>query len=78
MTYEQRKETIEFMFRKMPELLTIDEVAKALRCGDKAIRRMLAEGTLPHVVVAQRYLIIKAYLIDYLIKSSAGGVDDEG
>ena len=39
------------MTNRSPRLGSVKDAARELRCGDKTIRRRLADGTIPHVRV---------------------------
>lgn len=59
----------------MPDLLTVDEVARILRCDPTTVRRWIQQGTLeavilPHVNERQAYRIKRAVL-DKLLTTPA-------
>ncbi len=66
MANEQNRSIIAKMLKSYPELLTIKETMKILRCGEKSLRKMLTDGQISYIMIAQRYLIVKEYLIDYI------------
>lgn len=66
MKNDQNRSILSKMLKSYPELLTIKESMKILRCGEKSLRKMLSDGQLTHIIIAQRYLIVKEYLIDYI------------
>ena len=53
----------------MPELKTIDEVAPALRVKPVTVRRLVANGSLPHVRVGRRYCFTDEHIRAFIARN---------
>lgn len=68
MTTEEKRIALESLFRKLPEIMTPIQIARALHQSKNLIYEKLKEKELPGHIVHGRYLIAKADLIEYIIE----------
>lgn len=54
------------MFEDYPDVLTVDQVSKALRICDTSTYRLIHSGTIGSCRVGRKFLIPKSCLIDYI------------
>ena len=61
------RDVLERALAELPEMMTMAEVADALRCSVRTVMRMCSDGTLPCCTFGQRRkLIAKESVLDYL------------
>lgn len=54
------------MFEAYKDILTVDDVCKALSMGKNKVYALLKSGTINYIKNGNKYLIPKIYLIDYI------------
>ena len=54
------------MFDDYKDVLTVDEVCKALSAGKNSVYKMLKDGLIKYIKVGKKYLIPKICLIDFI------------
>lgn len=59
------------MLEKYLDVLTIEEVAEALRLSRRSVMRLLANGEIEYRKIGRIYRISKSALLDYLNTQSA-------
>lgn len=57
------------MFNEFKDVLTVDEVCKALRIGKNSLYALLKSNEIRYKKVGKKYLIPKVCLIDYINNS---------
>ncbi len=57
------------MFNMFPDILTMDDVQKALGVGRTMAYRMISKGQIKHLRIGSSIKVPKAYLIDFVEKS---------
>ena len=67
-TEEKKRIALESLFRELPEILTLIQIARALHQSKNLVYEKLKEKELPRYIVRGRYLIAKADLIEYIIE----------
>ena len=60
------------VLKEYPDIMTVDEVSKALGVSDKTVYRLLRENKIEHIVMGRKYRIPKAHLFSYLRLYSKG------
>ena len=73
MTREEKQAELRSLFRKLPEIMTPVQIARAIHQSKNLVYEKLKEKELPGCIVHGRYLIAKADLIEYVIEHG----DDE-
>lgn len=63
--------------RAMPELITVEEVAKILSVSDRTVRRLCASGELPHIYIGSQLRLDKTDLENYLKTNKKGVIENE-
>ena len=56
----------------MPELLTVDDVAKILNVSDRTVRRLCEREELPHIYIGSQLRFEKSDLENYLKNNKKG------
>lgn len=54
------------MFEQYKDILTVDEVCKALTMGKNTIYKLLRDNTIKSIKVGKKYFIPKIALIDFI------------
>lgn len=54
------------MLENYPDVLTVNDLYKILPIGRNAIYKLITDNTIKHIRVANKILIPKKYLIDFL------------
>ncbi|MBQ6753258.1 MAG: helix-turn-helix domain-containing protein [Clostridia bacterium] len=57
------------MFESYKDVLTVDDVCRALSLGKNTVYSLLKNGTIKSIKVGKKYLIPKLYLIDFVNNS---------
>lgn len=56
------------MFECYKDVLTVDEVCKALSMGKNTVYKLLNDDVIKSVRIGRKYLIPKQFLIDFIYK----------
>lgn len=54
------------ILKEYPDVMSVEEVSKALGVSDKTIYRLLRENKIEHIMMGRKYRIPKAHLFSYL------------
>ena len=54
-------------FKNEPDIMTVPEAAKALRCGKNTIYDLIKEGKLNGVYVGNKIVVPKAALVEFIL-----------
>ncbi len=54
------------MLENYPDVLTVNDLYKILPIGRNSIYKLITDNTIKHIRVANKILIPKKYLIDFL------------
>lgn len=57
------------MFENYDDILTVDEVCKALHIGKTNVYKLLKNGVINSKKIGKKYLIPKLYLMDYIYQN---------
>lgn len=60
------------MFAKLPDLLSVDNMADVLQCSGQTVRRMLRDGELPGVRIGRRWYTPRETFIDFVERGVHG------
>lgn len=63
---ENNSKVLKMMMVEVPEMVTVNEAAKKTGLSPKLLRKLCAEGEVPHVRSGAKILINLPRLIDYL------------
>jgi len=54
------------MFEKFNDVLTVEDVCKALQMGKNSVYKLLKDQDIKSIKVGRKYFIPKDFLIDYI------------
>ena len=54
------------VLKEYPDVMSVEEVSKALGVSDKTVYRLLRENKIEHILMGRKYRIPKAHLLSYL------------
>lgn len=56
------------MFDSYPDVVSVEEIQQMLRIGKNAVYQLLKDGVIKSIKVGKRYVVLKKYIIDFLIE----------
>jgi DNA binding domain, excisionase family len=57
-----------FLFEEYPDILTVQDVQRALQIGRSKVYRMISDGTIKYIKVGSSLRIPKSFLLEHIKK----------
>lgn len=54
------------MFKQYPDVMTVNQVMKALKIGKNTVYRLISENKLNCIRIGRKYIVPKKFVIDFI------------